>query len=206
METMQSHQPEEESFDENQSIQVIKEMIRISQKKLKNDGILFIVWGWVMFLGYLLMYFNHQMVMTYSMRLVTRWTGNLLLLAGFIFTAYYILKQRKRVQTYIGISLRYVWISMIFCMMLINMIQYNVMHQINFELQLPIFMALAAFAIVATGGILRYRLLSLGGILFGLLAYLSSYLTLPYQILTEAFAWLIAFIIPGHVMYSNRKK
>jgi len=30
-------------FDENQSFQVIKEMIRISQKKLKNDGVLFIL-------------------------------------------------------------------------------------------------------------------------------------------------------------------
>lgn len=35
------------------------------------------------------------------------------------------------------------------------------MHQINFELQHPLFMVLTAFAITITGVILRYRLMSL---------------------------------------------
>ncbi len=42
---------EPSSFDENQSIQVIRDMIAVSRNKLRHDGILFVVWGWVMFIS-----------------------------------------------------------------------------------------------------------------------------------------------------------
>jgi branched-subunit amino acid ABC-type transport system permease component len=126
--------------------------------------------------------------------------------SGLIFTLYYILKQRKKVQTYIGISLRYVWISLFASMVLVNLIQMNVLHRVNFELQHPIFMVLIAFAVTVTGGILRYRLIIAGGIIFGLLALAASYFELQTQLLLEAIAWIIAFIIPGHLLYAKRNK
>jgi len=116
------------------------------------------------------------------------------------------LKQRKKVQTYIGISLRYVWISLFVCMVLVNLIQFNVLQDINFELQHPIFMVLMAFAVTTTGGILRYRMIIIGGVAFGILALVASYLNLQEQLLIESVAWAIAFIIPGHILYANRKK
>ncbi|MFA7583737.1 MAG: hypothetical protein WCZ46_09370, partial [Proteiniphilum sp.] len=122
------------------------------------------------------------------------------------YTVYYIWRQRKKVQTYIGISLRYVWISMVGCFVLINLILYNVLHQVNFELQHPLFMVIMAFSIVVTGGILRYKLIIIGGILFGLIALISSYFTLSYQLLFESCAWFIAFVIPGHYLYATRKR
>jgi hypothetical protein len=89
--------------------------------------------------------------------------------------------------------------------MLINLIEANVLHKIIFELQHPIFMMFIAYAIIITGGILRYRMMIAGGIVFGILAYLGSHLSLQNQLLAEASAWLIAFIIPGHILFSKRK-
>jgi hypothetical protein len=66
-------------------------------------------------------------------------------------------------------------------------------------------MVLFAFAITVTGGILRYRMIIAGGILFAVLALAASWLDLKYQLLLEAFAWLVAFIVPGHILYSKRK-
>ncbi len=86
------------------------------------------------------------------------------------------------------------------------MIQFNVLHQINFELQHPIFMVIIAFAITVTGGILRHRLIIIGGILFAALAYTASYFNLQEQLLIESFAWVIAFIIPDHILYAKREK
>jgi hypothetical protein len=91
-------------------------------------------------------------------------------------------------------------------MVLINLIQGNVLHKIVFELQHPIFMVLIAIAIVVTGGILRYKMIIAGGIIFGLLAFASSYLPLTQQMLLEAIAWVIAFIIPGHILYAKRNR
>ena len=66
-------------------------------------------------------------------------------------------------------------------------------------------MVFIAFAIVVTGGVIRYNLIIGGGIIFGLLAFVSSYLPLQEQLLMESIAWLLAFIIPGHLLYSKRK-
>lgn len=202
---METTQPNSGSFDESQSLQVIREMIRVSQKKLKNDGILFILWGWLMTLHYVGLYSIGKFVLTFQLHKIFSYVIGLLPLVGIIFSIYYIYKQHKKVQTYIGISLRYVWISVFVCLSFTNMIIYNLNHAINFELQHPIFMVFIAFATVITGGILRYRLIIFGGIFFGILAYACSYFKLQEQMLFEAAAWLIAFIVPGHIMYSQRK-
>jgi len=193
-------------FDENQSFQVIKEMIRISQKKLKNDGVLFILWGWVMFYSGLSGYIVREVLLSHRFEKFLGVFGKVFGLLVVAYTVYYIWRQRKKVQTYIGISLRYVWISMVGCFVLINLIQYNVLHQINFELQHPLFMVIMAFSIVVTGGILRYKLIIIGGILFGIIALISSYFRLSYQLLFESCAWFIAFVIPGHYLYATRKR
>ena len=194
------------AFNENQSIQVIKEMIQVSQKSFKNDGILFLLWGWLMFFSYVFDYILHNVVITLQMQKITDKLRFAITLIAIAYTLYYVFKKTKKVKTYIGISLRYVWVSLIVCLSLTSMIIHNVMHQINFELLHPIFMMFIAFATVITGGILRYKLVIIGGIVFGLLAYACSYFNLHTQLLFEAVAWLVAFIIPGHILYANRKK
>lgn len=196
----------ETPINEQQSFEVIREMIQVSQKKLKNDGILFILWGWIMFFNYAYNYLLGFVVLPYPIKKGIDYSGILIAFVAVAFSIYYILKQRKKVQTYIGISLRYVWFSLIACQMLTSMIIYNVLHVVNFELQHPIFMMFIAFATVITGGVLRYRMIIFGGIIFGLLAYLCSYFNLREQLIMEAVAWLIAFIIPGHLLYSKRNK
>ncbi len=202
---METKQPNSDSFDESQSIQVIREMIQVSQKKLNHDGILFILWGWTMFYVNIFGFIERKVVFKFQIQKALNFLGIMLGIFALGYSIYYILKHRKKVQTYIGISLRYVWISMFVCMVLINLIQFNVLHKIHFELQYPIFMVIIAFAIVSTGGILRHKLIIIGGVAFGLMALLSSYLTLPNQQLIGAIAWIIAFVIPGHILYAKHK-
>jgi len=197
----------EEHLDEEQSLHLIREMIQVSRNKLKNDGILFILWGWIFFINYLFLnYLPNKILLSHQLMEIIRSFRVILPVFGLIFTIYYILKQRKKAQTYIGISLRYVWISLFASMVLVNLIQMNVLHSINFELQHPIIMVLIAFAVTVTGGILRYRLIIFGGLIFGLLALAASYFELQTQLLFEAIAWLIAFIIPGHILFATRNK
>lgn len=193
------------NFDEKKSLQTIQEMLEVSKRKFQSDGILFIVWGWIMTIHYMvsfvLGYSNLSTQLRHGIEFLT--TGFIIL--GFAFTLYYIFKQRKKVQTYIGVSLRYVWVGMFFSLVLVNVIQFRVLQGINFELQHPIFMVIIAFATVVTGGILRYQLIVYGGISFALLALLSSRLPLESQLLMESIAWFIAFVVPGHMLYSKRK-
>ncbi len=192
------------SFDEKQSLQVIRDMIHVSQNKVNKDGILFIVWGYLMSAGYIIGFINKNIITTYHLNSFLKIIAEITPLLGTLFTIYYIFKQRKKVRTYIGVSLRYLWISMFVCLSLTNMIMFNVIHEVNFDLQHPIFMVFIAFATLITGVIIRYKIIIVGGILFGALAYLSSYFELQTQVLLEAAAWIVAFVIPGHIMYAKR--
>jgi len=202
---MDTNKNTSDSLNETQSLLVIKEMIQVSKNKLKQDGILFIVWGWVLFIVSTTGYIERGLALTFGIKKVLNVLGVALPLIALIFSIYYLIKESKKVQTYIGISLRYVWISLFVCMVLVNLIQFNVLHSINFELQHPIFMVLMAFAVTVTGGILRYRLIIIGGVIFGILALTASYLKLQEQLLVESVAWIISFIVPGHILYANRK-
>ncbi len=62
---MTTKHSDSEFFDEEQSIRVIRKMISVSQHRLKSDGILFIIWGWLFFVGYLFEYLSPKFVMTY---------------------------------------------------------------------------------------------------------------------------------------------
>jgi hypothetical protein len=203
---MDATHKESNIIDENQSLTVIKEMIAVSRIKLRQDGILFIVWGWVLFYVSFSGFITRSIVLTYQMNRIISRLGIILGAAAALFTIYYLIRQRKKVQTYIGISLRYVWTSLFLSTVLVNLIQMNVLHSINFELQHPLFMVLMAFAVTVTGGILRHRLIIIGGAVFGALALTASYLGLKEQLLLEAVAWMIAFIVPGHILFAKRNK
>lgn len=203
---MDATNKESNIIDENQSLTVIKEMIGVSRIKLRQDGILFIVWGWVLFYVSFSGFITRSIVLTYQMNRIISRLGIILGAAAALFTIYYLIKQRKKVQTYIGVSLRYVWTSLFLSTVLVNLIQMNVLHSINFELQHPLFMVLMAFAVTVTGGILRHRLIIIGGAVFGALALTASYLGLKEQLLLEAVAWMIAFIVPGHILFAKRNK
>ena len=191
--------------NEQQSLRIVREMIQTSKNRLRNNGILFIIWGWVLSALYLAMFLDRKLISGYRLNHALSIFFWVAVIGALLYTVYYVYRQRSRVQTYIGVSLRYIWISMFICLVLLNLIQFNVLHEIIFELQHPVFMVVIAFAITASGAILRYPLLIAGGIFFGAAAYISSLMPLPEQLLAEAVSWLAAFAIPGHVLYAKRK-
>lgn len=193
-----------EVFDEEQSLMVIREMIQVSQKKIKNDGILMIVWGYAMSVMYFISYIKDILFIPVKTNHILGYISGFLPLLALLGTIYYVFLQHKKVRTYIGVSIRYIWVALFFSLVLINLIQNNVLHDINFMLQHPIFMTVISFATVVTGIILRYKLITVGGIIFAALALLCSYLALRDQMLFDAIAWFIAFVIPGHIMYHKR--
>lgn len=203
---MGTNQLNSEPFNEKQSLQVIREMIKLSQKKIRNDGILFIVWGYAAALPTLIKSFEEILFLPNRVVFFLKFADPVLPLLALAFTVYYIWKERKKVTTYIGVSLRYVWISLFGCMVLTNLVLHNVTHEINFSLQHPLFMVLTAFAILVTGVILRYKFIIAGGVVFGILAYFASLLPLHDQLLLDGIGWFLALAVPGHFLYLKRNQ
>lgn len=179
----------------------------VIMSRLKKWGILFIVWGWLLLFASLTGYMERSMAYSFLLGDIMNFLQIALPVIAIVFTVYFLVEQRtdKRGKR-LRISLISLWIALVVSMVLVNLIQQNVMHEINFELQHPLFMVLTAFVITITGVILRYRTMIIGGVLFGLCALAASYLKLPEQLLVESLAWLIALIIPGHLLHVKKIK
>jgi len=193
-------------YEEAETQKMIAEMINVSREHINSHGILFILWGWINFINFFTEYLSGKFTFSYQMLQIERSASVVLPLFGLVFTIIYAILHRERVNTYISVTLRYVWISVFLCLILTNIIQFNVLRQIYFNLQHPIFMLFIAFAIVVSGGILRHKIIMIGGIIFAALALASSFFPLEDQLLVESLGWFIAFIIPGHITYSKRKR
>lgn len=193
-------------LDEKHSLQIITEMIQISKKKMQNDGILILAWGFAMFAGNLIKYLNNELFLPNRMHRVLQYADPVFPLLALAYSIFYIIQKRKKVTTYVGTLLRQIWIALFGCMVFVNLIINNVLHEVNFSLQHPIFMVLTAFAVFVTGSILQNNLIMIGGAIFGLLAFISSHLVLHDQMLMVSIAWLLAFGIPGLILVFNRKE
>lgn len=176
-------------------------MIGFFKNIMKKQGTLFILWGCLLLIISLIRYIEMRVVYTFFAEDIMNLFKIILPVIVITFTGYYLIEIRKDKR---GRSKRkalyFLWISLIGCMVLINLIQYNVLHQINFKLQHPLFMAVTAITIIMTGVILKFFYFSLGGVFFGILALVASYFELPEQLLVESLAWFIAFVIPGFIL------
>jgi len=193
-----------EQHQEEQPVEVFSGLSRLIQHFVFRPGALLILLGWVMFYSYAMNYLTQKILVASRTQSLLGNLGIVLGAIAFIITIFYLLRQTKPIARQ-EIYIRYVWVSLFVSLVLINLIQFNVLHQINFELQHPIFMVVIAFAIVVSGGILHYPFLLAGGIIFGILAYVASLLSLTDQLLMEAIGWLVAFILPGHIRYYRHK-
>lgn len=203
---MEMDKPISESVNEVQSQKIIREMINSSRENLNSHGILFIIWGWINFINFFADYLSIRIETNFQIIQIERSARIVLPLLGLIFTIIYTVLHREKMSSYIIVTLRYVWISVFLCLVLTNMIEFNVLREIYFNLQHPIFMLFIAFAIVVSGTILRHQLIITGGIIFGALALISSLFTVQNQLLVESIGWLTAFVIPGHITYAKRKR
>ncbi len=49
--------------NEQQSLRIVREMIQTSKNRLRNNGILFIIWGWVLSARYLAMFLDRKLIL-----------------------------------------------------------------------------------------------------------------------------------------------
>jgi hypothetical protein len=195
----------ETPFTEKQSLSVIQEMIDVSTRNLKNDGILLFVWGWALFLQYLLACLPDLILMKHYIMNTFKVLKPILLTVVILFTLYYIYQKRKRVKTYIAITSRYTWLGIIVVFNLMVMIL-KTKGEINFDLLHPLQMTLIGLALFITGGLYRTWILLVSGVVYWTAAVFASRQPMMYQQLIESIAALIAFVIPGYYLYYQSKK
>jgi len=192
-----------ENLSPEQSLQVIQSMIERAKNQLSENGHLYLLWGWVIFIASagqfvllnLLHYENYYIVWFLP------W------LAG-IYQAFYLAKRKKqkKVTAYADHIIGFVWITFFILLVLFGFIFSSELGPEYYKLICPVSLALYGMPTLMSGIILRFRPLITGAVGCWLLSIGSLFAGYDYQILFLSAAMVIAWIIPGYILRSNYQK
>lgn len=196
----------EKPLDEKQSLILIREMIDVSSKNIKKDGLLILIWGVVIVINSFTNFFPEIKLISRQLMKAFDVLEVLLGAAAILFTVYYIYQNRKRTKTYIAITARYTWIGIFVVYNLVVIITNVKTGETNFEMLHPIQISLIGLALFITGGLYHEKLLLLGGLIYWIAAYFAVGYVLHIQFIFECIAGFIGFVLPGAWLYYQSRK
>jgi hypothetical protein len=170
-----------------------------------KPGSMLLLWGWLLTLSYLIQYFTLDSELTDPIKTLLHYLTFVMPFFGLLISMLYLGKNKDKPSFSDNMKVVWIWLIVIACMSLTNMIIWRVNKEINFELQHPIFMVFTAAGIIITGILKKYQWVIFGGLSFGILAYMAAVFPIKTQMLFEAIGWFIAFVIPGHQIFARPK-
>lgn len=189
----------EEQLSPEQSFQLIRSMIDKTKQDMSDDSVYFLLWGWITFIG-CTGQFILKNIIQYEQHYQVWW----LVVVGVVLSAWQGMKEgrSRKAQTYVGESMKYLWIGMGICFFVLSMI----LTKLGWGTPVfPFFMMLYGLGTFISGNFLRFRPLVAGGIAAWALAVGSVFVSYDYQMLFAAAAILISYIIPAYMLRSRKK-
>jgi hypothetical protein len=192
----------EENFSPQESLQAIHAMIEKAKNHFSENGHLYLVWGWVVFICSVSQFILMQL---HYVNAPAVW---MLTWAAVIYQFIYLFRQKKtqKVRTYAGSMIGFVWLSFLIMMALMVFLVSQKSESARYELLYPMFLALYGMPTFLCGILLKFKPLVIGGIGCWLLSILSVFASFEYQLLLIGSAMIIAWIIPGYMLRDKYKK
>lgn len=189
----------EEQFSAEQSLQVIQSMISKARQDMSDNSIYFLVWGWITFIGC-----AGQFILLELVKYERHYLVWLLVPLGVVFSIIQGIKEEKqrKVSTYVGDSMKYLWMGMGISFFVLSMI----LTKLGWGSPVfPFFILLYGLGTFISGLFLRFRPLIAGGITAWALAVGSVFVSYSYQMLFGAAAILFSYIIPAYMLRRKSK-
>ena len=189
----------DENFTPQDSISLIQSMIDKTRQNISDNSIYYLVWGWITFIACTAQ-FVLKHIYNYEKHYMVWW----IIVIGIVFSAWYGSRQEKtrKVKTYIGDSIKYLWIGMGIAYFVLSMILTKYGWD---KIVFPFFIMLYGLGTFISGNIIQFRPLVAGGIVAFALAIAAAYVEYDYQMLFAAAAILLSYIIPAYMLrYRNK--
>ncbi|HQW84751.1 MAG TPA: hypothetical protein PK987_09830 [Ferruginibacter sp.] len=188
-----------DNLSPNESMQLINSMINQAKNRFSENGFLYLVWGWLIFICSILHFIFLKLNLFKHPEIV--WTSCWL---AVIFQIVYLSKRKKKekVKTYSENIVNYIWVSFGICMFIVVIImsRFN-----NWSLMNSIILLLYGTPTFLSGISMQFKPLIIGGIICWGLAILSVFIQPVYVLLLLATAVFSAWIIPGYILSSKYK-
>ena len=188
----------EPTFSNEQSMQLINEMIGKAKRSYTTKGIASMVWG-------SLIIFCSMITWTHvKFNLNIGFDVWLFLLLALIPQIYFSIKE-KREKNFIGHdeqTMTFVWVTFTICIFITSF--YNSKYETDSSATL--FMMLYGIPTFITGGIFKFKPMIIGGIICWVLSIISIYTSFTTDLLLMATSGLFAWLIPGIILWNRYKK
>lgn len=191
----------EENFSPQQSLQLIQSMIDKTKANISQNRIYFLLWGWLTFAGFIGQFLLKR-VFGYQHHYLV-W---LITFVGLFFTIRYNRRDRRQgPRTYIGDAMGYLWSGMAASFfVLCVIITFLKVPTTGWLYCYPFFILMYGLGTFVSGKILQFNPLVTGGVLNWVLACAAVFVPYDYQMLLAAAAILTSYIIPGHLLQTQK--
>ncbi|MGZ5286457.1 MAG: hypothetical protein ACXWB9_04690 [Flavisolibacter sp.] len=195
---------EDKNLTEKESLDLIRQMIQTAKNEQKDNGMGWILWGWLLFFASVLTLLNEYMEWFNTFFFWNVFGLVTLLLLAYEVYRYFTGKSKKKVRTYTNDLFDKLntgfFISLLLIIFSINMGVHPIM---GFGLLLGLY----GFWILIYGAVMNFKPSIIGAYITWAFAFGSLFAEdFKLTMLLHALAVLFGYIIPGHIAYKEFKK
>ncbi len=193
---------QEEQFNPQQSLQLIEGMINKAKNRFAENGFLYLLWGWVIFIcstgHFLLLKFPIKAIKQPEIIWMLTWLA-------VIFQIIYLSKKSKQetTKTYTDEIIIYIWVTFGVCL---GIATFLTGRNDTWQSMYQIILMLYGIPTFLSGIVMQFKPLKIGGICCWVLSIASSFVGSLYTLLLLAAAVVVAWIIPGYLLRAKYKK
>ncbi len=189
---------QEKPMNEQESLKLIYEMINSTKRNLKDDGGIFLFWGYLTLTAALLQFSLIKLGYGES----SGWVWIILMPLGGIISGVigYRNRKKEKVKTIIDTIMAYLWGGFGACLLVVFFVLGKYDYQMAF---LPMIMMLYGIGTFVTGGFLKFRPLILGGISCWVFAVAACFFSIEIHLILIALSLVTSYIIPGHLLLAS---
>jgi hypothetical protein len=190
---------QEKQMSHEESLAVIQSMIDTARNNVAEDGFHLLLWGTLVILcsiiNYLLLYMNMENIAALPWMIMP--------VIGVPIALWYERKVKivGHVKTHLDMHVAYMWWA--YSITLFLVIYYSVSKELS---PVPFILMITGMVTFATGLMLRFRPLIIGGVIFWICTVISFYLPVLYHLLLEAVSIFLGYIIPGLLLRKLAKE
>ena len=182
-----------------ESLQLIRSMIESTKSTISDNSHFFLLWGWTTLVGCLLQYYL-MVIAKYAHHYYAWFVTPIAVLLHVIFIYKY--KRQERVKTFISEAMSYVWVIVGLSYMALAI----VFSKIGWQYCFPFYIMLYGIGTYISGSLLKFIPMKIGGAVCLALVAVAPFLDYSLQMLLSAFAILISYIIPGHLLRNQYER
>jgi len=191
----------ETKFTEQQSLQVIHEMIENTKAKFSDNGFFYLLWGWLVLIASV----SHFVLLNLGYEKLAAAPWPILMIGGGIASgiAGHRLGKKAKVKTFFDTSIISLWVA--FTITLFFILFAAGVGRISWSMANVLIVALYGLGTFISGSMMKFKPLIIAGIISWALAVVGLFLPPLYSIPLISVSIIVAYLIPGYMLKSRAK-